>query len=171
MPNRDDFSKTIIEALGKRASFVCSNPDCRKLTIFPSIIDESKYTYIGKAAHITAAASGGPRYDINLTPEERSSINNAIFLCSNCADMIDKNNGIDFTVDKIKEWKKIHEEWILENLNKKNKNFTTLDGEHITEGKNDVIGIDIYSPTFFNPGTKSLTKGKNGVTGIRINNN
>ena len=114
---RDDFSPSIINILRKRASYNCSNPDCRASTIAPSEEHNEKIIYIGKAAHITAASVGGPRYDISLSSEKRSSIENAIFLCSNCADMIDKNNGIDFSVKLLKEWKNIHESWVRENLN------------------------------------------------------
>lgn len=96
---RDDFKKSDIEILSKRASYICSNPDCRNLTIAASVLDESKFTYIGVAAHITAASVGGPRYDDTLSSEERSSITNGIFLCGNCSIMIDKNNGIDYPVE------------------------------------------------------------------------
>jgi hypothetical protein len=117
--NRDDFDSSTIEFLKKRAAFICSNPSCRAMTISPSEKDEKKFIYIGKAAHITAASLGGPRYNSSLTSEERKSISNGIFLCSSCADMIDKNRGIDFPTPLINEWKKQHEEWIRDTLNKK----------------------------------------------------
>jgi len=82
-------------------------------------VDEGSTLYIGKAAHITAASENGPRYDSSLSPEQRKSINNGIFLCSNCADMIDKNNGLDFSTDLLKTWKVDHENWVSLNLNKK----------------------------------------------------
>ncbi len=116
---RDDFSMSIKNALRMRAAFICSNPDCRKQTIAPSDGDEEKYLYIGKAAHITAAAEGGPRYDANMSQEERSSILNGIFLCSNCADLIDKNGGRDFPVGILRAWKADHERWVSANLNKR----------------------------------------------------
>jgi hypothetical protein len=119
MPRRDDFDKATIDALAKRAAYICSNPDCRALTIAPSSIDEDKFIYIGKAAHITAASEGGPRYDPTLSPEARKSISNGIFLCSNCADMIDKNLGSDFSAQLLYKWKREHEIWVSENLNKR----------------------------------------------------
>jgi hypothetical protein len=117
--SRDDFPKPVADALGKRAAFVCSNPDCRILTLAPSDENESKFLYIGKAAHICAAAKGGPRYIAEMTPEERKSGSNGIFLCSNCADMIDKNDGIDFPVERLRRWKEDHEKWVAANLNKR----------------------------------------------------
>lgn len=116
--NRDDFDSKTIDALAKRASYVCSNPACRALTICPSDIDIEKYLYIGKAAHITSAAIKGPRYDITFTQEQRRSIENGIFLCATCADMIDKNNGADFSVVQLRQWKSQHESWVRSNLNR-----------------------------------------------------
>lgn len=115
---RDDFDRSVVDALGKRASYICSNPDCRIHTLAPSTEDSSKFIYIGKAAHITAASEGGPRFDANLSSGERKSIRNGIFLCSNCAEMIDENDGIDYRVDLLRKWKSDHETWVIENLNK-----------------------------------------------------
>jgi len=88
MSNRDDFPKKIKETVAKRAAYLCSNPDCDQLCIGPAKSVSDKINYFGKVAHITAAAPGGPRYDHSLTPEQRKSVQNGIFLCSNCADMI-----------------------------------------------------------------------------------
>ena len=109
---RDDFTKPVVEALAKRAAYVCSNPDCRVVTLSPSYANKSKYLYIGKAAHISAAATGGARYDASMTAEQRMSAENGIFLCSNCADMIDKNQGIDFSIDRLRRWKIDHDEFV-----------------------------------------------------------
>lgn len=115
---RDNFPAKIVEALAKRASFICSNPDCRCLTLGASDIDQQLFIYNGVASHICAASEGGPRFDKEMTPEYRSSISNGIFLCSNCSVAIDKNNGIDFAVEDLMEWKEQHEAWIRKNLNK-----------------------------------------------------
>lgn len=115
---RDDFSNNVIEVLGKRAAYICSNTNCRAQTLAPSEINQGKYLYTGKAAHICAAAEGGPRFDSKMSSEERSAITNGIFLCSKCADLIDKNNGADFPVSLLQNWKTTHEKWIAENLNK-----------------------------------------------------
>lgn len=116
--NRHNFQPIIIDAVAKRASYICSNPECRVLTLCPCDTVLEKYIYVGEAAHITAAAPRGPRYDESLTVEQRSSIENAIFLCAVCAQMIDKNNGIDFTTELLKGWKLEHEAWVRSNLNK-----------------------------------------------------
>jgi hypothetical protein len=116
---RDNFPKSSVDVLGKRAAYICSNPDCRAQTLAPSGVEQDKYLYIGKAAHICAAAPGGPRFDREMSSKERGAITNGIFLCSNCADLIDKNNGADFSTSQLQEWKAIHEKWVVENLNKR----------------------------------------------------
>ncbi len=68
----------------------CSNPHCEAETGGPQE-DPKKSVNVGVAAHITSASPGGPRFDSELTPEERSGINNAIWLCQNCAKFIDSD--------------------------------------------------------------------------------
>jgi hypothetical protein len=116
--NRDGFNATIVQVLAKRASYICSNPDCRYLTIGPSTSDPEDFSFIGVAAHITAAAPKGPRYDPSLSPEQRSSIDNGIYLCRTCSTLIDKNKGRDFPVQLLRRWKSEHESWVRSNLNK-----------------------------------------------------
>lgn len=117
--SRDDFDRKVVDTLAKRASYICSNPQCRCLTIAAAKLDEEEFTYIGVAAHITAAAEGGPRHDKTLTSSERSSIENGILLCGSCSIMIDKNNGLDYSIEQLKKWKDEHHQWVQENLNKK----------------------------------------------------
>ena len=105
--NRDDFSAKIKRILAERVGFLCSCPSCRVLTIGPHSNLE-KSANVGVAAHITAAAIGGPRYDASLSPEERSGISNGILLCENCAKIIDKDPE-NFPVELLREWKAVAE--------------------------------------------------------------
>jgi hypothetical protein len=115
---RDDFSAPVKSALRMRAALICSNPDCRKQTAAPSESDPDSFVCLGKAAHITAAAEGGPRYDASISTEARKAISNAIYLCGSCADLIDKNGGVDFPESILRQWKEQHELWVRENLNR-----------------------------------------------------
>src|SRR5712692_10152059 len=99
----DDFSDTVKKALAARVGHLCSNPECRALTSGPQD-DPAKAVNIGVAAHITAASPGGPRYDPDLLPEERSARSNGIWLCQNCAKLID-NDVVRFSVEVLKKWK------------------------------------------------------------------
>jgi hypothetical protein len=56
------------------------------------------------AAHITAASPGGPRFDSSLTPKQRRSIENAIWMCRNCGTLVDYDEE-QFTVEQLREWK------------------------------------------------------------------
>jgi hypothetical protein len=114
--NRDNFSASVVSKVAERAGYICSNPRCNRITIGPTDNDVNKSTKTGIAAHICAAASGGPRYDMSQTPQERKSISNAIWLCGTCSILIDKNNGIDYPAPDIKRWKKVHEKLIKECL-------------------------------------------------------
>lgn len=105
---RDDFSRSIVDTLSKRVGMRCSNPGCRLPTSDPR--DEPlKTVNIGVASHITAASPRGPRYDPNITSDERRSIENGIWLCQSCSKLIDSDPS-RFTVKKLHEWKFIAEE-------------------------------------------------------------
>lgn len=99
----DDFQELVKKVLAARVGNLCSNPACRALTSGPQE-NPAKALNIGVAAHITAASVGGPRYDPDLLPEERSGPSNGIWLCQNCAKLID-NDPARFTVDLLRAWK------------------------------------------------------------------
>ena len=103
MVNRDDFKEKSKQLLAKRVGFKCSNPSCRVPTSGPAE-DPTGVVNIGVAAHITAASEGGPRYSPKLTPEERRDISNGIWLCQNCAKMID-SDSLRYTSHLVQSWK------------------------------------------------------------------
>lgn len=100
---RDEFTQQVKESLARRAGFRCSNPACRGGTVGPAAGDHGAVN-IGVAAHITAAALGGPRYNAALAPEERRSITNGIWCCQNCGRLIDADDS-GHTVDLLRSWK------------------------------------------------------------------
>ena len=59
---------------------------------------------IGIAAHITAASPGSHRYNPALSSDERRNISNGIWLCSNCAKLIDSDVE-HFSVQLLRHWK------------------------------------------------------------------
>lgn len=102
--SRDDFSAKTKEILAKRVRYKCSNPNCSIITVGPQEGTVEAAMNIGIAAHITAASPGGPRYCASMTSAERSSIDNGIWLCSNCSIMIDRDEN-KYTVDLLHAWK------------------------------------------------------------------
>ena len=111
---RDDFSRKTLDTLAKRVGVRCSNPACRKLTTGPREVSDH-IVNIGVGAHITAASAGGPRYDEQMTIDERKSLDNVIWLCQNCAKLID-NDPVRYTVDGLRSWKQAAEQAALMEL-------------------------------------------------------
>ncbi|HEL5054260.1 TPA: hypothetical protein UOA92_002055 [Stenotrophomonas maltophilia] len=108
--NRDDFTQATKNRLAKQARYHCSNPSCRKLTSAQTS-DGSKEMNIGVAAHICAAAPGvgARRYRADMTPDQRKSHENGIWLCQDCAKAIDSDDPI-FTNAFLHSWKQKHSE-------------------------------------------------------------
>lgn len=100
---RDEFSEKAKITVAQRVGYFCSNPRCRVATSGPQT-DPSKALNLGVAAHITAASEGGPRYDSELNSDQRSHATNAIWLCQNCAKLID-NDAIRFSAALLRGWK------------------------------------------------------------------
>jgi len=108
---RDEFPLAIVNVLAKRVANICSNPDCRQQTSGPHT-DDSKALNTGVAAHITAASPGGARYDASLTPEERKSATNGIWLCQTCGKLVD-NDEVRYPISRLRQWKQRSEEITL----------------------------------------------------------
>lgn len=119
---RDDFDDKTKDVLARRVGLRCSNPKCRKLTGGPQT-NSSKAINVGVAAHITAASSGGPRYDINLSQEQRKSSENGLWLCQNCAKLIDSDER-RYTVEILRNWKDQSEDLALRELEEKTQQRT-----------------------------------------------
>ncbi|WP_437545667.1 toll/interleukin-1 receptor domain-containing protein [Sorangium sp. So ce367] len=107
MPQRDDFSEATKRALAARVGNLCSNPNCRALTSGPHE-DATKAVDLGVPAHVATTASGGPRYDATLTVEQRAAIENALWLCQNCAKLID-SDPVRFPVELLLKWRAMAE--------------------------------------------------------------
>ena len=101
---RNEFTPAIKLRLAQRAGYLCSHPECRQPTIGPAMSGDGTIN-LGEAAHITAAADGGPRYDGSLASEERRSQANGIWMCGRHAKEIDSDEK-HFTVEKLRDWKR-----------------------------------------------------------------
>lgn len=104
MNSRDDFTRKTKDILAKRVGYICSNPNCMRMTVGPKQGETDSALSLGQAAHITAASVGGPRYDGTLTPQERKSINNGLWLCYSCATLIDRDEFY-YTKELLHSWK------------------------------------------------------------------
>jgi hypothetical protein len=111
---RDDFSETVKRNLGRRVAYRCSRPDCRAPTLGPQV-DPEKSINVGVAAHISAAAPKGPRFDAEMSPDARASSSNGIWLCQNCAKLID-SDPTRYSCDVLFHWKAVAEAKALDEL-------------------------------------------------------
>lgn len=111
---RDEFPSAVKEILAKRVANRCSNPSCRHTTSGPHD-NPAKAVNVGVAAHVTAASAGGPRFDPSLTPAERMSPDNGIWLCQTCGKLVD-NDPTRFPVDMLREWKRLAEQAALDEV-------------------------------------------------------
>jgi hypothetical protein len=108
MTARDDFSLNTKRFVALRAGYLCSFTGCQRLTAGPSDESSSAVAVIGEAAHICAASPGGKRYDPSMSPEERSSIDNAIWMCAIHARLIDRDD-VKYTAEDLRGMKRAHE--------------------------------------------------------------
>lgn len=106
---RINFTPATRQEIARRAAFFCSRPECRRLTISAKVrADASKTTGVG--AHIFAAAQGGPR-PVKARGKQLGSVENGIWLCSECSVLIDKDADA-FPAKLLHHWKSVHEEFV-----------------------------------------------------------
>jgi hypothetical protein len=117
MSNRDEFRSPVKSAVALRAGYCCSFKGCGRLTVGPSDESPLATASVGVAAHIHAAASGqgARRYLSSMTSEERSHIDNAIWLCATHATLIDRDD-VTFNADALRKMKEDHERDITARL-------------------------------------------------------
>lgn len=143
MHTRDNFNESTKRELADSVGTRCSNPKCRRATKARKR-GENATQNEGVAAHICAAAKGGPRYDPDMDADERKSFENGLWLCSNCATLID-NDANHYTVKLLKEWKRNCQQMAL----------AELEGDYKFDFKKE-YNIDIRSFVDKNVSTKEF---------------
>lgn len=108
MTQRDNFSSKVVQQIAKRAGYLCSDPNCRAPTI-GATKDGAGEINIGTAAHICAAAPGGPRYDASQSTDDRKAADNGIWMCRDHGKAIDSDPAA-FPVELLRAWKRQAEE-------------------------------------------------------------
>lgn len=100
---RHEFLESTKRLLRESVANFCSKPGCGVLTV-ASQIDECSLSNVGVAAHICAAAPGGPRYKPEQTKAERRGFDNGIWLCTTCSTLIDADDG-SYSEELLRDWK------------------------------------------------------------------
>jgi hypothetical protein len=101
--NRDDFPSRVVKLLADRTGHRCSFPGCPNPTV-GAALKGPEVVRTGVAAHIHAAAPGGRRYKRIMTPAERSSQDNGIWLCQLHARIVDAPDST-YEAEVLQSWK------------------------------------------------------------------
>lgn len=101
---RDDFTSSVKRTMADRVSWKCSFPECGKNTVGPNSGDPTKKINNGIAAHIHAAAPEGPRYNPQMTSDERRHISNGIWMCRDHGNLIDADYT-EYSASTLRDWK------------------------------------------------------------------
>ncbi|MBW4079993.1 HNH endonuclease [Paenibacillus sp. S150] len=93
-----------------KAAGRCQYAGCNKMIYLDNVTQaEYNQAYI---AHIIGDKPDGPRGDKVLSPLMATSIDNLMLMCDSHHRKIDNNNGKDYSVEVLREMKKVHEERI-----------------------------------------------------------
>lgn len=93
--------------LAFRSGGVCAFPKCGKHLTYEAILGAD--TYVAEAAHICGEKPTAARYDPSMNDDDRDSVHNLIFMCTDHHTIIDKIEA-DWPSITLKKLKKEHEE-------------------------------------------------------------
>ena len=91
----------------------CAMPDCKKELVV-NISEINNHSIIGEECHIIAQSPDGPRGNENFDINKIDDYDNLILMCGEHHTIIDdKSNLALFTVEKLQNMKKEHENWVF----------------------------------------------------------
>lgn len=103
----------------KKALFALSRGQCYEPSCSERVVQMAGETPIVKVeiAHIRAAKKGGPRYEKNMTEQERKSFPNLLLLCVFHHKLVDnKPTGDNYSVGFLQQWKTQRERELAHDL-------------------------------------------------------
>jgi hypothetical protein len=101
--------------LAFRSGGICAYPKCGKNLSYQAKLGDD--TYVAEAAHIRGEKPNAARYDASMTDEERDSVHNLIFLCTDHHTIIDKVEA-DWSTATLQTLKTAHEVQVREAMEK-----------------------------------------------------
>lgn len=103
---------------------------------------------LAEQAHIRGEKEGSARYDATMSDSERQSYDNLLVVCNNCHKKIDSDIST-YTVEKLTEIKKLHEEKIQSLIEKSINNVTceelSITIKYLTSNSIGEISSDDYT--------------------------
>lgn len=112
---RENFTDKTKSILAQRVAYRCSFPGCTRITVGPGNRDNEHVVLLGEAAHIYSASPNGPRNNADLSAEEKSSVDNGIWMCKAHARLIDVDQTI-YSAETLVKWKQDAENFVRERL-------------------------------------------------------
>lgn len=111
---RVNFTSAVRTHVAKSAHYICSNPECLRLTGFST--GDGRPRSIAEAAYILPASPSGPRRDDVVKLPDGSRLNrgdagNAVWLCKHCHTRVDTDPEMHPPATLL-DWKRTHEERI-----------------------------------------------------------
>lgn len=151
MPNKArDYKRITIRRLDTLSGNECAAPNCSN-----KLLASDGQTIISKICHIEAASQNGPRYNPDMTDDERRHFDNLILLCDGCHNIIDnKENESKYPVELLKEWKRNHEGIRQYSILTQKTSLLDLAVNAISEYDFDDFEESLKAPTAFNPEEK-----------------
>lgn len=153
-----NYKPATLKKLWGRAAARCAQPDCRIDLLVEPEHDHDPIAVIGEMCHIEGVEELAARHNANLTAEQRDDYENLILLCRNCHSKLDSQRNIN-TVEKIRELRNAHEEWVRANLPERGRSRTgwrvvVLQGTHPVEVSDALLAL---SPDFEAGGPRVVT--------------
>lgn len=96
--------------LAARSGGQCAMPSCSQSLFDPA---SGKRLLLGVAAHIAGDRPGSARHDPDMTPEARNAVENLIYLCPNCHQLIDGSPD-EYPVARLRQIKADRERLIAD---------------------------------------------------------
>jgi hypothetical protein len=109
----------------------CAMPDCRKEIIVDGNARDSA-SIVAEMAHIKGEKPNSARYDASMSDEARNEHSNLIFVCPSCHKKIDDQFNT-YTVEKLFEIKRTHENWITDSTSQEVVNVTFAELSIVTK--------------------------------------
>lgn len=100
--------KIVLTSSGAR----CSMPNCDRILVEEKT-DNDPEALLALTAHINGRKPGSPRYDPDMTNEERDCPSNLMAVCGVCHKIVDSQE-CTYTVEELRKIKNKHETWVKE---------------------------------------------------------
>lgn len=107
------------QILWGKAGATCSFPGCGR-NLVRDATTEDREVLVGEIAHIVGQSKGGPRAEMSVPGGNVDGYDNLILLCHEHHELVDQQPNT-YLVEKLRQHKTDHEEWVRARLSKETK--------------------------------------------------